>query len=416
MDGLPAHLPAERLDAEIVVLGTSDVRAAERAEQAALIETADGPVQARPGDYIVSMPNGERYPVLPAIYLGTYEIISVVGRWHIGRRLRHPRRAWPVKSAAVDFDYGIGRGVVTAPRGAWIYQSGDEDYGVINESAQQTSYAVVGNAAEVTSRDWHALFSRLSTAVIWMPPVLIGMSLLALGFEELTDALLVAEVVLLLLGAGAVWWSRRQDWALKAALVAGQHMARAYQVAVAALGLPTSERFPMLALWRAAQDDPPVPARPDATRLRGVKDLVDHSVQELREEAESHHRMARLTSTLPWVAACVMLAGVPVLLATHHLGLKLFLIWLPSLLGAAHAWHWHHQVEQRAMAVQELARMLRFVKTRLVALAPRDDEPYPDATRDGELVAALRLLCLCVARHTQTELCMAAAEEAPVPV
>jgi hypothetical protein len=405
-----ALLSTKDLGQELVVLSTSEIRTAERAEQAIVVETADGPVRARLGDFIVSMPNGERYPIRPAIYFGSYEVVSVVGRWHVGRRLRHPRRAWPVRTAALEFDYGAERGVVSATRGAWLYQSDEHDFGLINEAAQRVSYAVVGTATELASRDWRARFTLLSSTLIGLPPVLIGISVLALSFHAVTDALLIVEALLLLLGAGAAWWSRRENWPLKAALVAGQQMARDYQAAVAALGLPTSDRFPMMTLWRAAQDDAAGQAPPTTNQLRDVKDLVDRTVDQLRKEAEGHHRAARFTGLLPWAVAFAMLACVPVLLATHHQGLKLFTIWLPSVLGAAHAWHWHRQVEQRAHAAGEMSRMLLFVKTRLVALAPREESDH-----ESEVVASLRMLCLCVAQHSQGELCMAAAEEAHVP-
>lgn len=407
--------PLEGLGPELVVLTTGDIRLAERAQAPGVVETGDGPVRAQAGDFIVAMPSGERYPVHPAVYFGSYELISTVGPWHVGRRLLHPRRAWPVRAAAVEFDYGNGRGVVSAPQGAWVYQSADDDFGVIAEAAQPVSYVVVGTQAELARHHWHERFARLSALLIAVPPVLIGLSLLALMWPALHTPLLLLEALLLLVGAAAAFWSRHRQWALKAAVTVGQTLARDFQVVVRALHLPVSDRFPALALWRAAQEaaqgrDSAKPS--DADLLREVKSLIDRTVDRLRTEVQAHKRATRLVKAMPWVLAAVMLVCVPALLLTHHLGLKLFvMIWLPALLGAAQAWHTHGQREQRALAAAELQHVLLFAKRRLVASA----QPASPAALEEE-AAVLRLLCLCVAQYTQRELAMAAAEEVHVPV
>lgn len=416
MDVLPAYLSLEHLGDELVVLGVSEIRIAERADRDQVIETADGPVRARPGDFIVSMPSGERYPIQACIFFGGYEILSVVGRWFVGRRLRTARRAWPVTAPAIELDYGTDRGIVSASCGAWVYQSDEQDFGVINEDAYSATYEVVGAAAELTRCDWHARFARLTTAVILMPSLLIGISLLALTFPMIGTALLVVEAVLLLVGVGAVWWSRRAKWSLKAAVVAGRQIARDCQVAVAALGSPVSDRFPIVALWRAAQDTASGPAQLTPENLRNVKNMIDRWREYIRHESERHHRAESIVEALPWAAAILMLICMCWVLVTHDVDVKLFSIWLPSVVSTAHAWHWHGQVSQRAQAAIDMARMLRFVKTRLTALAPHDEIDPADAVREGEVIAALRMLCLCAAQHSLRELSLAAAEEAHVPV
>jgi hypothetical protein len=56
----PAHRFRGELGPELVVLSVSIVRIAQRVQMEELVATADGPVRARVGDFIVTTADGER--------------------------------------------------------------------------------------------------------------------------------------------------------------------------------------------------------------------------------------------------------------------------------------------------------------------------------------------------------------------
>src|SRR6266849_6463543 len=89
----PTHLFKGELGPELVVLSVSIVRIAQRVGMEELVETADGPVRARVGDFIVATADGERYPIPPFVFFGTYRVLVRVGARFVGRRLLHARRA-----------------------------------------------------------------------------------------------------------------------------------------------------------------------------------------------------------------------------------------------------------------------------------------------------------------------------------
>jgi len=157
---------------ELVVLSVSIVRIAQRVQTGEVIETADGPVKARVGDFIIATAESERYPITPAIFLGTYQILGTVGRRFIGRRLLHPRRAWEVLTDHAECDYGADRGRVAAPKGGWFYHSDDNDYGYINPEAKRKAHVVVGTVSELNEIDWSSRL-RLGAAILtWLLRIL----------------------------------------------------------------------------------------------------------------------------------------------------------------------------------------------------------------------------------------------------
>src|SRR6266849_1935975 len=125
----PTHPFKGELGPELVVLSVSIVRVAQRVETEELVETADGPVRARVGDFVVTTADGERYPIPAFVFFGAYRVLGQVGARFVGRRLLHARRAWEVLADHAEFDYhaecdyGPGRGKVAAPKGGWIYRS-----------------------------------------------------------------------------------------------------------------------------------------------------------------------------------------------------------------------------------------------------------------------------------------------------
>jgi len=112
-----------KLGPELIVLSVSIVRSAQRVDSEMIVETADGPVNARVGDFVITTDDGEHYPIPAFVFYGTYQILGAIGTRFVGRRLLHPRRAWEVLSDRAEFDYGPGRGKIAAPQGGWMYRS-----------------------------------------------------------------------------------------------------------------------------------------------------------------------------------------------------------------------------------------------------------------------------------------------------
>jgi hypothetical protein len=417
----PANLYTGTIEDELVILTNSEIRVAEKATRADTLETADGPVNVRPGDFIISMSSGERFPIKADIYFGTYEVLSQVGSWYVGRRLLHPRRAWPISSNGAELDYGVGRGRVSAARGSWIYQSDDDDFGLINADVKDKSYAAVARAVELQGADWAQRLRRLSLALALLPPVLTALAMAALYLSkrqpDLAHALLAAEATLLVAGAITVWIMRRDKWSLRAAVTSGLDTARQFQVAVQALGLTPSSAFPTMALWRAAQRDEQGCENLAPEHLRAVKNLIDDTHAEILSDLKRHHILEKRADRLSWLAAGAILVCLCLVAFTPHLEtFKLISIWLPSMVGVAHGWTWQRQSMRRASAAAEMLRELRFVKTKLVSLAPDDTIVDGDPSRNLEIVATVRMLCRVIAQHTQRELQFTAAERVGVPV
>ena len=66
---------------------------------------------------------------------------------------------------------------------------------------------------------------------------------------------------------------------------------------------------------------------------------------------------------------------------------ELLAIWLPSAVGAVHAWTWRRQISNRIGAGREFLSELAFVKSQLMYLAP-EDQISGNTARD--LIGVLR--------------------------
>lgn len=405
---------------ELVVLSTPEIRAAERSTERKTIETADGPVDARPGDFIVSMPNGERFPISAGVYFGTYEVLSSVGNWFIGRRLIHRRRVWPVTSSAAEFDYGSDRGSVAIDRGSWLYQSDESDYGVINATAAVTSHTLVCQESALKHADWVRAVRWTDNVLGMLPVLLIALGVIALGVQANSPNvalwLLASEGALLVAGVLLAWRSRSGRWHLRAAVEGGAALAREFQTVVAALGQRQSEAFPMMALWRAAQADSGSTQPPQQTSLSAIKERLNATIDRLTSDLHRHHKLERSVEKLSWIAAAVVLAALAAAATTHQSGYKLLAIWLPSVVGACHAWLWQRQIRERADSERELISTLQFARNRLMALTREARSAEEKSTAQTELIETLRFLCRCIASHTQRELKLHVSSETPVPV
>jgi hypothetical protein len=417
----PTHLFRGELGPELVVLSTSIVRIAQRLETEAEIETADGVVKGRKGDFVVTAAGGERYPIPAEVFFGTYEVLGNVGSRFVGRRLLHARRAWPIESAHAEFDYGPGRGRVAAPRGGWIYRSDEEDYGLINAEAKSKAHIVVGEATELEHANWEMRFRHGTLLSVILPPVLTLIALLAyssaLRLEYVAaEALLVIEGICLILGIAAIWWIRRDRWVLKAALIRSTKFALTFQCAVGLLGQRESEIFPSMALWRAAQHDWPTVLSTSSDSIRNLKNQVYTVYDQVRHEVDTHNAAEKFAEKLAWVAALAVVGCIGYAVGSHSLFSELTAIWLPSAVGGVHALFWRRQLSRRINAGQEFLAELAFVRSQLVALLPEDKIDPKDAPAKEALRATLRVLCRAVAEHAQRQLQFALGEVPAIPV
>jgi len=417
----PAHLFTGILGEEIIVMSVPMLRAAQRLDAASEIETADGVVIGRVGDFVVTQSNGERYPILASVFYGTYQILGCVGSRFIGKRLLHTRRAWPIQSAHAEFDYGPGRGKVAAPRGGWIYRSDEDDYGLINAEAKSLAHIEVGSAKSLQQTNWKRRFHGAVTLISLLPPIMTLLALVAYtatlrGHEELSRTLLAIEGTCVGLGAAAVWWIRRDRWVLKAAVSSGTGVATAFQSVVELLGQERSDLFPDMALWRAAQSDQSGSGHFPPQAIRSVKEQVFTTYEEVRAEVEGHHSEEKRTALLSWIAALIVLGCIACAWWTHEHFFELLAIWLPSVVGAMHGSVWRRQILNRIGAGREFLAELAFVRSQLMSLVPDDRLDTQDAHRAETLRATLRVLCRAAAEHNQHKLQFAIAEDPNVAI
>jgi len=419
----PSHLFKGELGAEIVVLSVSVVRAAQLLDAASDIETADGLVKGRVGDFVMMQANGERYPIRASVFYGTYQILGRVGSRFVGRRLLHARRAWPVKSIGAELDYGPGRGKVAAPLGGWVYRSDDDDYGFINAEAKKSAHIVVGNARSLERTNWKELFQRTVQIVSLLPPAMTLIALFAYKAaisqdESLSQLLLGVEGACLVFGAGLVWWVRTDRWVLKAAVAVGTEVAREFQCAVELLGQKGSELFPSMALWRAAQstEESVATGYLSPELLRRVKDQVSATYERVRTEIEAHHREEKRAARLSWISVMLVLCCLVYAGGTHSQIAELVAIWLPSVVGALHSSVWRRQIVNRIGAGREFLSELEFVRTQLISLVPNDRLDPNGGAQFESLRATLRMLCRAAAEHSQRQLQFAISEDPNLPV
>lgn len=417
----PSHLFKGTLGPEQVVLSVSIVRIAQRVDSETIVETADGPVKARVGDFVLTTVEGERYPIPAFVFYGTYQVLGTVGTRFVGRRLLHARRAWQVLSDNAEFDYGTGRGKIAAPKGGWIYRSDEGDFGYINPEAKQKAHTVVGTVDQLNRYNWEALFRRAAVLLSWMPPALTLIALLAYTarlkeYYVTSQALLTIEGILLAAAVIAVWWIRRDRWVLKYALTSGIKVALALQGAAELLGETRSETFPAMALWRGAQEERTLGQSflPDA--LRQVKEQVSTTYEQIRREIRGHHTAEAFAATASWLTAAVILGCIAYAVLRHSLFSELLAIWLPCAVGAVQSTSIRRHIARRISAGQQFVSELAFVQKQLYSLVPEDKlDPY-DPQAAISLNATLRVLCRAVAEHSQRELQFAAEETVEIPV
>jgi hypothetical protein len=417
----PPHLFRGDLGAELIVLSSSAVRVAQRLDSKLEIETADGVVMGWPGDFVIGLPSGERYPISPSIFYGTYQVLSRAGSRFVGRRLFHDRRAWPIESPFAEFDYGPQRGKVSGERGGWVYQSDEDDYGLINVKAKDEGHIVVGTAAALANTNWERRFKIAVWLLSLLSPALTLVALVAFASalkddHLLSRTLLIVEAIGLVLGVGFFWWIRRDKWVLKSALNSETTIAREFQSAVEILGRRPSQLFPSMALWRAAQDEQKAAPNLSSSSLRNLKEQVGKTYGRLQKEIEDHHAKEAISTTLSWISALTILFCIGYAVYAHALLSELLAIWLPSAVGAVHGSVWRRQLVHRIGAGKEFLSELSFVQRQLNTLVPEDKLDQSNEKHVEILTATLRALCQSAAEHTQRRLQFAIAEDPSIPI
>jgi len=417
----PTDLYRGDLGEELMVLSSSVIRIAQRLDAESEIETADGVVKGRIGDFVISLPSGERYPIPASVFYGTYQVLSRVGSRFVGRRLLHARRAWPIESAFVDFDYGPGRGKVSGERGGWVYQSDEDDYGLINAKAKGDAHIVVGTVIALARTSWERRFKTAVSLLSLLSPAMTMVALIAYasalkGHLLLSQTLLAIEAICLVLGVGAFWWIRKDKWVLKSGLASETTIAKEFQNAVEILGQKPSQHFPSMSLWRAAQGEQDVELNLSSTLLRCLKEQVGKTFDRLQMEIEDHHSKEAISTTLSWISILTILFCIGYTVYAHALLSELLAIWLPSVVGTIHGAVWRRQLVHRIGAGKEFLSELSFVKKQLNALVPEDRLDESNGKSVEVLCATLRALCRSAGEHTQRRLQFAIAEDPDIPV
>ncbi len=398
-----------------MVIARPEIRECEELKQPQRFKTRDGIVAGRKGDFAITAYGVERYPILRDIFLGAYEEIGRVGDDIVAKRLIHVRRAWEVLDDNATFDYGDGRGKVAVPRGSWLYQSDETDFGTTHYEVKHAGHVEAGAEASMSGIDWGGRRDRWVLMLGMLPCVLSLLALCAVlaptiapSWSWLAQALICLEVALLVAGGIAVVAIKRQRWMLKACVQSALDLGREFQAAARLLGQPESTHFPGMALWRAAQSPQPVSTADAHNLLQSLKAALAGRLHRLRQSMEQAHRREFLARWLTVAAVAVVLAAnVSLIRGSHSVLAEFAVIWLPTVVAAMHGFDLRRRSAERLAAMRAFADELRFVQTRLYE-------------REGASVeergAVLVLLCRAAARYGQHELQLALAVEAPLPV
>jgi len=408
------------------VLTRPDIRNAERVLKETVFRTSSGDVIGRPGERDIAVTQGdETYPIPRRVFYGTYEVINEHGAQMIARRLVHVRIAREVTSADAEFNYGGASGIVSVDRGGWLYQSDDDDEGMVSRDRKRVGHVEVGPIKEVDNAPWPTRFRLANAFLTFLPPVLTALALLSLEASHSPSTEWFArtgpaiETALLLLGLGVAVWIRSQRWALKAAVSAGMKVSQQFQVAAEILGEGASQRFPQMTLWRAAQ----MPPRPDPATLYSAQN-VERFTQLRKHLGETQDEINQGIERNDWIERAG--EGAELLAVTMAVGFNLYLLfwsestvielaslWLPSLIGAFHALRSHRRTAERIPLLTDFAKQLKYVKTRLQALHDWRPDESPEMSAERESV--LRFTCKIIGQYCQAELQQAMNQHPDLP-
>jgi hypothetical protein len=110
-----------------------------------VVQTAEGPVRARPGDAIVTGTAGERWPVSPARFQTTYRPVPPTVAGQAGTYLSLPNEVMGVPMTEA-FDVLLADGIsrLHGERGDWLIDYGDGSFGVVSQAIFPGTYEIIG--------------------------------------------------------------------------------------------------------------------------------------------------------------------------------------------------------------------------------------------------------------------------------
>ena len=108
-----------------------------------VIQTREGAVPARPGDYVLTGVEGEVWPIAAEKFLATYEVAgaTVCRKRPIEVLASQMNRPFTVKVSWQDSP-------LAGEPGDWLVQYGEQSYGVVGESIFAKTYDVIGVCEE----------------------------------------------------------------------------------------------------------------------------------------------------------------------------------------------------------------------------------------------------------------------------
>jgi hypothetical protein len=108
-----------------------------------LIQTREGSVQARAGDYVLTGVEGEVWPIPAKKFFATYEVAgtAICRKRPIEVLAMQMDRPFIVKVSWQD-------SALSGEAGDWLVQYGEQSYGVVGESIFAKTYDVVGVSNE----------------------------------------------------------------------------------------------------------------------------------------------------------------------------------------------------------------------------------------------------------------------------
>jgi hypothetical protein len=110
-----------------------------------VVQTAEGPVPASPGDAIVTGTAGERWPVPPGRFQATYRALppTVAGQAGIYMSLPNEIMGVPM-TEAFDVLLADGTSRLHGHRGDWLVDYGDGSFGVVSRAIFPDTYEIIG--------------------------------------------------------------------------------------------------------------------------------------------------------------------------------------------------------------------------------------------------------------------------------
>ncbi|MFN7938161.1 MAG: hypothetical protein U0R19_32840 [Bryobacteraceae bacterium] len=408
-----------QLGDELMILSLPVIRTAEKIEHAEVRKTSDGKQSGEAGGFLVRSEEGVVFYIGERRFYGSYMILGNVGPKYICQRQLHVRRAWEVVGEDGVLFFYLNRPPIHLEERAWVYQSDDDDFGLIHARAMHDAHINLGTVEDFRQSGLAEDVYRTTWLIALLPPVLTLIAILAYtaamqGHSAMSALLLSCEAILLTGAVVLISYARKHLWFFKAAMKSATRIAAEFQQAAQILGQTTCTMFPSMALWRAAQMEPP-PLTFTSEEFHQLRERVIHTESQMAKQTHRHHKHESWGEWLVWITCALILACVGAAIYTHGPVFEVIAILLPSIVTAVHAYLARRQTLHRVDAGKAFLSELRFVKEQLNALArgPIVDPAKIDRDR---FAAVLRVLCKAVAQHTQRELEFALREQPNLPL